>query len=148
MFTDLHRNNLWLGSCAFRWLCASTLLIAASAAAQQQPPPPAQQAGGDVMPSNTVIRNESKLVLVDVIVTDKKGKYIRDLAQSDFKVYEDNKEQHLASFNAGTSQNAGPNSSQKHYLVLFFDNSSMEMPDQLSARRAASQFIDANAGPD
>jgi VWFA-related protein len=96
--------------------------------------------------SDTVIKKESKQVLVDVIVTDKKGKYVRDLAQGDFKVYEDNKEQALISFSAGTSQTPGPNSNQKHYLVLFFDNSSMEMPDQMSARRAATQFIDANAG--
>jgi len=114
--------------------------------AQEQPkPPPA--AAGDLITSDTVIKKESKQVLVDVIVTDKKGKYIRDLAQGDFKVYEDNKEQALTSFTAGTSQTPGPNSNQKHYLVLFFDNSSMEMPDQMSARRAATQFIDANAGP-
>jgi len=113
----------------------------------QEQPKPAPPASGDLITSDTVIKKESKQVLVDVIVTDKKGKYIRDLAQGDFKVYEDNKEQSLTSFTPGTSQTPGPNSNQKHYLVLFFDNSSMEMPDQMSARRAATQFIDANAGP-
>jgi len=105
------------------------LAFGGSARAQEQPKP-APPAGGDLITSDTVIKKESKQVLVDVIVTDKKGKYVRDLTQGDFKVYEDNKEQSLTSFTAGTSQTPGPNNNQKHYLVLFFDNSSMEMPDQ------------------
>src|SRR5579859_3177596 len=126
-------------------------VVAAGAHAQQQPPPPAPaqqqaQTPPDAIPAGIVIKKESKLVLVDAVVTDKKGKYVRDLAQGDFKVYEDGKEQNVASFSSGTSQDAGPNSNQKHYLVLFFDNSSMEMPDQLNARSAATKFIDANAG--
>jgi len=61
--------------------------------------------------------------------------------------YEDNKEQAVTSFSAGTSQDAGPNSNQKHYMVLFFDTSSMQLPDQMVARTAVTKFIDANAGP-
>ncbi len=115
----------------------------------QQPPAPAQnaQATDDAVRAGTVIRRESKLVLIDAVVTDKKGNYVRDLAQTDFKVYEDNKEQAMTSFTPGTSQTAGPNSNQKHYLVLFFDNSSMQVPDQMTARAAATKFIDANASP-
>jgi len=37
---------------------------------------------------------------------------------------------------------------QKHYLILFFDNSSMAAPDQIQARGAAAKFVQANAGPD
>ena len=40
------------------------------------------------------------------------------------------------------------NKSIKRYLVLFFDNASMALPDQIQARAAAGKFIDANAGPD
>ena len=127
-------------------LCAA-VAFAQEQPQQQQPAPPTAPSGGDVVASGAVIKKESRLVLVDAVVTDKKGKYVRDLAQSDFRVYEDNKEQALTSFSTGTSQDAGPKSDQKHYLVLFFDNSSMEMPDQMSARSAATKFIDANAGP-
>ena len=52
--------------------------------------------------SNVVIKKESRLVLVDTVVTDKKGEYIRDLKQSDFKVYEDNKEQAISTFSTGS----------------------------------------------
>src|SRR4029077_9961923 len=60
---------------------------------------------------------------------------------------EDNKEQTVSSFSAGTSQNASPNSNQKHYMVLFFDTTSMKLPDQMVTRTAVTKFIDANAGP-
>jgi VWFA-related protein len=106
--------------------------------AQQAPAPGA----GDV----PVIRAETRLVLVDTVVTDKKGNYIRDLSQNDFKVWEDGKEQTLTSFSF--EKNSGSSSPQPHYLVLFFDNSTMDMPDQAKARDAAAKFIDANGGPD
>jgi VWFA-related protein len=95
--------------------------------------------------SGAVIKTETKVVLVDTVVTDKKGNYIHDLESKDFRVYEDNKEQHINSFSfeAGASSP----SNQKHYLVLFFDNSTMEFGDQARARQAATKFIDANGAP-
>jgi len=90
---------------------------------------------------------ESRLALVDAVVTDKKGNYVHDLTQNDFKLYEDNKEQKVASFSFGsdtTIQAPG----QKRYLILFFDNSTMSVVDNMQARAAARKFIDANAGPD
>ena len=95
------------------------------------------------------IKRESKLVLVDAIVTDKKGAYVRDLTQKDFKVYEDNKEQQVTGFSFGsdiTGQQTA--NAQKRFLILFFDNSSMAAPGQIQARGAAAKFVAANAGPD
>src|ERR1700733_2673965 len=93
-----------------------------------------------------VFRTESRLVLVDTVVTDKKGNYVRDLAQKDFKVWEDGKEQTITSFSFEESTGSSTNP-QPHYMVLFFDNSTMDMGDQAQARTAAAKFIDANAGP-
>ncbi len=78
-------------------------------------------------------------MLVDTVVTDKKGDYIHDLEAKDFKVWEDNKEQPIKSFSfeAGT---ASPSNPQKHYLVLFFDNSTMDFGDQ-GARPAGRHEI-------
>src|SRR5713101_8805395 len=112
--------------------------------AQDQTP---AAAPGAVQQSGTVIKKESRLVLVDAVVTDKKGNYIRDLAQNDFKVYEDNKEQQVSSFSTGADIAVQANA-QKHYLILFFDNSSMQAPDQIQARNAAMKFVEANASPD
>ena len=83
---------------------------------------------------------------VDVVVTDKKGKYIQDLTTKDFKLYEDNKEQPINSFSFGADPH-GAVEAQRHYIVLFFDNSSMDLSDQPRARAAAGKFIDAYAGP-
>jgi VWFA-related protein len=110
---------------------------------------PADAAGATpAPPQSPVIRAESKLVIVDAVVTDKKGGYVHDLKQDDFKVYEDNKEQQVSTFSSGADAAIQANKSIKRYLVLFFDNSSMALPDQIQARAAAGKFIDANAGPD
>ncbi len=89
---------------------------------------------------------ETKLVLVDTVVTDKKGAYIHDLTAKDFRVYEDGKEQTIKSFSYEADP-ATPENSRPHYMVLFFDNSSTELADQMYARQAAAKFIDSNAGP-
>ena len=108
---------------------------------------PASTGSAEQQQSGLVIRKESRLVLVDAVVTDKKGAYVHDLTQKDFKVYEDNKEQQIASFSAGSDVAVQANNGQRRYLILFFDNSSMAAPDQIQARGAA-KFVDANAGPD
>ncbi|MHB8214993.1 MAG: VWA domain-containing protein [Candidatus Sulfotelmatobacter sp.] len=106
----------------------------------------AQQASAGIESDTSVIRTEARLVLVDTVVTDKKGNYIRDLTQKDFKVWEDGKEQQLTSFSF--EERASSTNAQPRYMVLFFDNSTMDFGDQAKARDAAAKFIDANAGPD
>jgi VWFA-related protein len=105
----------------------------------------AQQAAAPSASEPQVFRAETRLVLVDTVVVDKKGNYIRDLAQNDFKVWEDGKEQAITSFSF--EESTGSANAQPHYLVLFFDNSTMDFGDQIKARDAAAKFIDANAGP-
>jgi VWFA-related protein len=109
---------------------------------------PASAPAATTPPQAPVIKSESKLVIVDAVVTDKKGNYVHDLKQGDFKVYEDNKEQQVSQFSSGVDAAAQANTSIRRYMVLFFDNSSMAIPDQIQARAAAGKFIDANAGPD
>ena len=105
--------------------------------AQQTAPPPTAPVA--------VIKAEAREVLVDTIVTDKQGHYVKDLTAKNFRVWEDDKEQKIKSFSYAADP-ASPAASQKHYLVLFFDNSTMDLADQGRARIAAGQFIDANAG--
>ena len=124
-----------------RILLQAAAIFLAGAAAQAQSTSAQAPAG-----SNTVIRAESRLVLVDTVVTDKKGNYVRDLEAKDFRVWEDNKEQTVTSFSFEADP-ASPRNSEKHYLVLFFDNSTMDFADQGRARKAAAKFIDSNTGP-
>jgi VWFA-related protein len=118
---------------------AATAPSAATSPAATAPPPASQSN------DTTVFHAETRLVLVDAVATDKKGNYIRDLTQKDFKVWEDGKEQAITSFSF--EENTGSSSSQPRYMVLFFDNSTMDFGDQAKARDAAAKFIDANAGP-
>jgi VWFA-related protein len=119
-------------------ICQLSLFTAMTLAQQPAAPAPASD--------TATIRAETRLVLVDTVVTDKRGNYIRDLTVKDFKVWEDNKEQAIKSFSL-EDDSAAPEKAQKHYLVLFFDNSTMDVGDQMQARQAAAKFIDANAAP-
>src|SRR6266567_996031 len=140
-FTQKVRLALWL---AAGIMCVTPVLSWAQG--QPAPPPPPAASPADQQPA-VVIRKESKLVLVDAVVTDKKGNYVRDLTQNDFKVFEDNKEQPVSAFSTGADAATQANG-QRRYLILFFDNSTMAAPDQIQARSAATKFIEANAGPD
>lgn len=102
----------------------------------------AQEAGGP-----PTFKSESKVVLVDAVVTDKHGEYIHNLTKDDFRVYEDGKEQQLVSFAA--ESNPAVAHQQKHYFVLLFDDTSLDLSNgetnswQLTSRQFAGKFIDA-----
>ena len=158
MLTHIKQFYFRVGIFSMVAICAAG--FGGSSNAQDSAPPassPAQtpaQTPAAAPPANPatqpgpVIKAESKLVIVDAVVTDKKGNYIHDLKQGDFKVYEDNKEQQVSSFSSGLDAAAQANTKIRRYMVLFFDNASMALPDQIQARGAAGKFIDANAGPD
>jgi len=132
---------------------AMTAAFCAAARAQQSPPPsepPATNANAapeTPASSAPVIHAESRVVRVDVIVMDKKGNYVHDLTPKDFRVYDNDKEQQIVNFSFGSSE-SGSQAPERHYMVLFFDDSTMNFADQASARQAALKFIDADAGPD
>ncbi len=94
---------------------------------------------------SNIIRSETKVVLVDAVVTDKKG-YVHDLTAKDFEVFEDDKKQTVNSFSS-EADSAAVSKGQPHYMILLFDDSGMDNPAQRRAREAAIQFVDANAGP-
>ncbi len=120
-----------LRSAPLRWIYAGVLCTGVAS-----PQPPA------------VIKSETKLVVVDVVVTDKKGAYVHDLTAKDFRLWDDNKEQTIQSFaleSAGSGNAAA--APQVDYMVVAFDYAGMDAGDQIRARQAAARFIDANAGP-
>lgn len=73
------------------WLFLLALLIGAAGWSFAQGPSPAQ-------PPDTVLRVTTRLVLVDVVVTDKQGRPIADLNQGDFTLLEDGKAQPISYF--------------------------------------------------
>jgi VWFA-related protein len=121
---------------------SSTAPAAQAQTSQQQSAAPQAQT-----PAGGSIKAETREVRVDVVVTDKKGNYVQDLTTNDFRLYEDDKQQTINSFTFGADPTI-PLEAKRHYMVLFFDNASMELSDQPRARAAAGKFIDAYAGED
>jgi VWFA-related protein len=120
-------------------LAAALTVMLPLSARSQQPNPPATE-------TTPTITKETGLVIVDTVVTDKQGNYIRDLTQKDFRVFEDGKEQTVKSFSSESNATA-PSVNPNRYLVLFFDTSTMSQGDQVQARTAALKFLESNAGP-
>ena len=151
----------------------TALLLATLIAVAQQPAP--QQPAAP--PANVRFSSTTNLVVVDVTVKDKSGKAIENLQASDFTVLEDGKPQKVVVFEPQklsmdpappepppalddikdipegpktTITAPSPGEIQYHdkrLLVLFFDFSSMGMPEQLRAQEAGLKFIDTQMTP-
>jgi VWFA-related protein len=95
--------------------------------------------------SQTVIRTETRLVLVDAIVRDKKGKIVTDLGPGDFRLWEDGKAKPIASF---SRERAGsPDQPEAQHFVFLFD----ELGDSAASRELRQRIADfagAYASPD
>jgi VWFA-related protein len=142
-------------------LLALVLLCAASPSQQQ---------------TDYVFHAESDLVLVNVTVRDKSGKFVPGLKPGDFTIFEDNKPQKIVSFDvenvdavpaldvaqakplpesapgetSPAASAAGQFDSQfkdRRLIVLFFDLSAME-PDEIDrAVTSAEHYVDAQMAP-
>ncbi|HEX2639213.1 MAG TPA: hypothetical protein VHL50_01520, partial [Pyrinomonadaceae bacterium] len=75
-------------------LLALVFVPAAAAAAQSVRP-----AASPTPPENEdVVKISTSLVQVDVTVTDRKGKVVRDLKPEDFEIYENGEKQKISNF--------------------------------------------------
>jgi VWFA-related protein len=138
------------------------------------PPIPAQEAGqvSSTPQGGFTLKANAELVLTNVVVRDTKtGELVRDLKQSDFKIYENGREQQIATFDfqtvdravplkeaavsglaASTSGNAvvvaKPEDLRNHRLiVMFFDLTSMQPDDLDRAVDAAKAFLKSKLQP-
>ncbi len=85
---------------------ASTPSASAPESHLQQAPPPAEGT-----PTNPVFRTTTRLVQVDVVVTDKQGRPVPGLKQADFTVMQDGKPQQVRVFEPHTGTAAAQSSS-------------------------------------
>ncbi len=79
-----------------------------------------------------ILRVDTQLVDIPVVITDKTGKPILNLKQSNFIVYEDGKRQELADFSA---------TSAPFEVALLLDTSGSARSDLALIQRAAENFI-------
>lgn len=96
-----------------------------------QPPASAESAGEEIG-EDDVLRINTRLVSVPVSVMDRDGRYIFDLQQKDFALYEDGVEQQIAHFSSVE---------QPFSVVLLMDTSSSTESYLGDIKEAANAFI-------
>src|SRR5437868_6381909 len=146
--------------------------LLAQDAPQSQPSQAPQQTQQPQQPQYRV-RVTSELVLVNVVVRDKKGNLIRDLKKEDFTLTEDGKRQAISTFDfenvdelktAGAAEAAvsgtAPDGSvlkaadkpvldarDRRLMLLFFDFSGMEPEEIERSVAAAKKFVQTRMQP-
>jgi VWFA-related protein len=169
MMTEIAKKARAVLTAALLVLNASLSVFAQGAPQTPQPPqtPPAQQ-------PQYRVRVTSELVLVNVVVRDKKGNLVRDLKKEDFTLLEEGKRQTISTFdfenvdelatagaaeatvsgtvpNPGllrsTDQSAALNARDRRLMLLFFDFSGMEPEDIERSVSAAKKFVQTRMQP-
>ncbi len=107
----------------------------------------------------SVLRVETELVQLDVVVTDRQGRLVRDLRREEFALFEDGKPVALTHFAIGTASRpaalpgrpvrtpsgavaAGPSVAAGRYLVLAVDDLHLAPGNLPPAKQALLRFID------
>ena len=126
-------------------LSLSTLVQAQPSPSPQPTPPPAPRAagaseqqspaaqGGEEVGEGDIVRVSANLVSVPVSVVNRQGKYVVDLHQQDFRVYEDGAEQAIVHFS---------NVDQPFSVVLLIDTSGSTAPFIEQIKAAAKAFVE------
>jgi VWFA-related protein len=132
---------------------------------------PGAWAQSDAPESGLVLKVNGELVLTNVVARDKNGELVRDLKTNEFRIWENGKEQHIATFDfesversaplkeaaisglasgvsGGKAVVAKPEDLRNHRLiVLFFDLTSMQPEDLDRAVDAAKAFLKTRMQP-
>ena len=134
------------------------LAILASAVAAQRPSPTPKPA-----PDTDVVKISTNLIQVDVTVTDKNGKVVRDLRPNEFEIYENGQKQPISNFsfidNARETTVGKPEETStrtkvalpptpvrpeqvRRAIALVVDDLSLSFESVYYARRALKKFVD------
>ena len=129
---------------------ALCVLVTSLAGAEQKPSP----TQADSVPT---FRTQTRVVLVDVIVTDNKGQFVPGLKTEDFTVQEDHKAQKISGFNVNRYQTPGalpsmqlPPNQYTNFTqqapggavtILMLDTLNTPTIQQIYARKAMVEFL-------
>lgn len=151
------------------FFCCSIVLLAAIASAQQSTPqtgtastPAPQNSSVEQTPT---FKARVNLVVVPVVVYDKKGQPVGDLKQSDFQIFDDGKPQQITSFNLEANESK-PGRAQgssvlgatlkgnvlgtppAHYFAYLFDDLHLSTGDMQQVRAAAKKHLESRMAAD
>ncbi len=129
-------------------ICCATIsaFMAQTILAQHADAPPEPRRGastGELVDDDDVLRIDTDLVLVDVMVTDTEGRPVRGLRAEDFKLYEDGEQREVAFINVERRGGA-----ERPVAVVFAVDVSGSMTSEeiLRLRGAMMAFSDRLAG--
>ncbi len=111
-------------------LITASLVMAQARRPQPQATPPATP---QEVSQDDVVRVDTELVTLTATVTDQRGRYIANLKQSDFTVYEDGVKQELGYFNTGDRVPVS--------LGIIFDTSGSMVDKIEGVRDAVEHFV-------
>lgn len=131
------------------WFPAAVLGIAACAGAQS-----VRHAGGAVVPQDQTptFSVTTRLVVLDVVVTDKAGNVVPGLSRKDFTVYEDNAPQSIRTFEAPAQHHLAPDvkidstaeltkAPEAPVTVLVLDELNTNFQDMSYARHELEKYL-------
>jgi VWFA-related protein len=129
-------------------VCCMTL----AAGAQETP-----HSGAKSDESGFVIRSQSNLIVVPVVVRDAKGKPVSGLTRDDFEVFDNKKPQAISHFSTetiedvnppnaaeGKAKSAAPEAAPLRFIGLFFDDYHLEFGDLAQIQQAAKHYLEKN----
>ncbi|HEV2289039.1 MAG TPA: VWA domain-containing protein [Candidatus Acidoferrales bacterium] len=113
-------------------------------------------------PPAPILKVESNTVEVGTVVRDSKGQIVPGLKQSDFKIYDEGKEQSISAFSvethltlaevrhAAASAKSAPAETpppRPRFVALFFDDLNTTFGDMRHVQLAAENFVKTGVGP-
>jgi Ca-activated chloride channel family protein len=121
-------------------LCTSLIISEYTLSAQTRPQPQTQSppaAGENIVEvgeeeDDDVVRVTTDLITVPVSVVDREGRYVTNLRQESFRIYEDGVEQQIAFFNS---------IDQPIFVTLLIDTSGSTAPNLGAMKEAAIAFV-------
>jgi VWFA-related protein len=151
-------GEIEMRSC-FRFIWIALFISCGLLPSQTTATPPGSASASQQEPLVPTFHATSRLVLVDVVVTDKKGEFIQELKPGDFTVLEDGKPQRISGFSAHSSlKNAPPEpklqlppnqytnfSSQpldRPVTVVLLDMLNTDVMDQSYGRKQMIKFLE------
>lgn len=150
----------------FRVASAALALLAPIAAGQTLSPGEVRLSSGPYHPQSQILRAQSRVVRVGVVVRDAEGKVVSGLKQAEFRIYDDGKEQAVSEFSVATRQSPLPSGGtvaapavtqpnlqeqalpRPRYVVLYFDDLNTKFGDMRHVQMAAENFIHHGVSPE
>jgi VWFA-related protein len=123
-------------------LCVVLWVLDASLPAMAQ-----ASSGSTTSQSGYVLQANSRVVLTDVTVTDKQGNPVHGLKASDFRIFDNNKLEDVASFAEHSNGDTAPApqlvSAPRVLNILFLDLTNISIEDQMYLSYQLGKFFDA-----